>query len=103
MSLRALRKIAEQSGACGLTVPLSAEQVLDLLDRVEEAERALQRVRELHLQHKDTHAPDPSILSPGWYCCAAVQLGVTSPYECITCESDEWPCPTIRALEAQGE
>lgn len=75
---------------------------------VAEAERdaaleAIERVRAIHVRHKDTHKPDPSVINGNWFCCGAVQLGAVDPYACIACDSPEWPCPTIAALDGAPE
>lgn len=73
-----------------------------------EAERdaavaAIERVRAIHVRHKDTHKPDPSVINGNWFCCGAVQLGAVDPYACIACDSPEWPCPTLAALDVAPE
>lgn len=71
MNLDDLRKIAEEvSPEYGMAC-LLREDLLALLDRVETAEQALQRVRELHTRDDG-------------YCRACDRL---------------YPCPTIAALE----
>ena len=64
---------------------------------------AIERVRAIHVRHKDTHKPDPSVINGNWFCCGAVQLGAVDPYACIACDSPEWPCPTVAALDGAPE
>ena len=67
------------------------------------ATAAVERVRAIHVRHKDTHKPDPSVINGNWFCCGAVQLGAVDPYACIACDSPEWPCPTLAALDGAPE
>lgn len=65
--------------------------------------KALEAVLALHRQHRDVHPKDPSVINGNWYCCGAVQLGAVSPYECVECVTEEWPCPTVKAITAALE
>ena len=85
----------------------SSKQVIvaldEFIDSVPRMVKALEAVLATHKQHKDIHPKDPSIINPNWFCCGAVQLGAISMYECVECATEEWPCPTVKAITAALE
>ena len=49
-----------------------------------------------HRPHRDLHKDRPFAPNRPWFCCAAVQLGVTYPDECVVC-GEAYPCTAALA------